>query len=88
MQPTLTTVATETVWVQGKLIVVFSDESCQEFTHYGQPTYLKSFVNLTKEQIIEKCRDHNYDHQQQCNIRLHNSKVARLGWDYRARGYR
>ena len=88
MQLKLTSVATEAIWCEGKLLVVFSNGDYKQYTCYSKQDDCRRVINMRDDQIIEACRSINTMHRLDCNARLHANKVATLGWDYAQRGYR
>lgn len=85
----LTAVAAEVIWEQGKLLVLYSDGSMKDYSHFSKPdnVTLRHVMNKTSAQIVEICRENNRLHMANVSSNLHLDKTRRFGHGYQHRGY-
>lgn len=91
----LTVVAMELVCLSTHVMAEMSDGSvvtlslpwgCPKEADINRCTGL-GWKYKTRDQLIELARSYNASRRSECNSRLHDDKVRRLGWDYASRGY-
>lgn len=85
----LTVVSKELVWCDYRLLVEFTDGSVRTYVCDREPDKydLNRMRYVTADYITAHIGDLNSMSRLNANIALHESKVARLGWDYAKRGY-
>lgn len=89
----LVAIATELVFCDFQLLVLFSDGSYKQYAygwnngtqHWNDLTCICKY--MTHEQIAKEVRRRDEYRMAEANANLHESKVRRYGWDYAQRGY-
>ena len=86
----LTVVSNEIIQCDHLLMVVFTDEHLTTYTCWKRldDYEIKRLRFLTHDQLVEKCRDYNYEFHLNACLAHHERQVQTLGWDYLQSGYR
>ena len=86
----LTVVSVDLVYTDYKLLVEMTDGAFLTFAcPWGDPlgADVRGWKNLTRDEVMNKMVDFNFQRRHNTNHSLHQTKVQKYGQDYARRGY-